>query len=100
LISGAYSGHNQFVQFLATGGVMLAFLAIGSILVQTYATTKPRSRYLVVAAMLVTGFTVSGWLEVPLGYVDSSTYWTVTVVPLAVLFLARRDEIPEEVGGR
>jgi len=49
---------------------------------------------------LITGFTMSGWLEVPLGYVDSSTYWTVTVIPLAVLFLARPEEINDRTAGR
>ena len=100
LISGAYSGHNQFVQFVATGGAVLAVLALGSLLVQAYVITAPRSRYLVIGAMTVTAIAVSGWLEVPLGYVDWSTNWTVTIVPLAILFLARPEEIPHESGGR
>ncbi|WP_431234897.1 O-antigen ligase family protein [Mycolicibacterium psychrotolerans] len=99
LISGAYSGHNQFVQFVATGGTVLAVLALGSLLVQTYVITAPRSRYLVIGAMTVAAIAVSGWLEVPLGYVDWSTNWTVTIVPLAILFLARPEEIPHGSGG-
>lgn len=93
LMSGAYSGHNQFVQFVATGGAILAVLALGSLLVQTYVITAPRNRYLVIGAMIVMAIFVSGWLEVPLGYVDWSTNWTVTIVPLAILFLARPEEV-------
>lgn len=99
LISGAYSGHNQFVQFVATGGAVLAFLAIGWFLIQAWVITAPSSRYLVIGAMTVTGIAVSGWLEVPLGFVDWSTNWTVTIVPLAVLFLARREEVHQESAG-
>lgn len=86
--AAAYQGHNQFVQFLATGGVMLAFFALSSLFVQTYAITGPTSRYLTIAAMLVTGIAVSGFLEVPLGFIDRSAFWTVTIVPLAVMFFA------------
>ncbi|WP_422742554.1 O-antigen ligase family protein [Mycobacterium sp. WMMD1722] len=100
LISGAYSGHNEFVHLVATGGFILAFLAVGSLVAQTYATTLPGSRYLPIAAMLVLGIAISGWLEVPLRYVDGSVYWTVTVVPLAVLFLARRDDAFGPTGRR
>lgn len=100
LISGAYSGHNEFVHLLATGGIMLAFLAIGSLLVQAYGVTMPRSRYLVPGAMVVTGIALSGWLEVPLGYVNWSMYWTVTFVPLAVLFLAPPSNVDPERSSR
>jgi hypothetical protein len=100
LMNGAYSGHNEFVHLLATGGVVFAFLAVGALLVQAYVITKPGSRYLAAAAMLVSGIAISGWLEVPLRYVDGSMYWTVTVVPLAVLFLARPDDARHELGGR
>lgn len=99
LMNGAYSGHNEFVHLLATGGVVFAFLAVGALLVQAYVITKPGSRYLAVAAMLVAGIAISGWLEVPVRYVDGSMYWTVTVVPLAVLFLASPDDARREIGG-
>lgn len=95
LSAAAYQGHNQFVQFLATGGVMLAFLALGSLLVQMCATTTPTSRYLAIAAMLITGIGVSGSLEVPLGFIDRSTFWTVTLVPLTVLFFAHPRDVHE-----
>lgn len=89
LNAAAYQGHNQFVHFLATGGVVLAFLAVGSLLVQTYTITVPEHRYLAIAAMLVPGIAIAGFLEVPLGFVDRSMFWTVTIVPLTVLFFAR-----------
>ncbi|BBX05066.1 hypothetical protein BST36_24735 [Mycolicibacterium moriokaense] len=100
LSAAAYQGHNQFVQFLATGGVMLALFALGSLLVQTYATTMPTSRCLAIAAMLVTGIGVSGSLEVPLGFVDRSTFWTVTIVPLMVMFFAQPRDTHQESGAR
>lgn len=92
----AYQGHNQFVQYLATGGVVLAFVAVGSLLVQTYVITAPTNRYLTIAAMLVTGIGVSGSLEVPLGFIDNSTFWTVTIVPLTVLFFAHAGDTRHE----
>ncbi|QYL17533.1 O-antigen ligase family protein [Mycolicibacterium pallens] len=88
----AFEAHNQFIQFLVTGGVILAFVAVGSLFVQTYAITVSRSRYLTIAAMLVTGICVSGFLEDPLGFVDRGEFWTVTIVPLTVLFFARPGE--------
>lgn len=100
LVTGAYTGHNEFVHLLATGGVMLAFFAVGSLLVQMYVITVPRSRYLAIGAMLVTGIAIGGWLEVPLAYVDWSINWTVTVVPLAVLFFAQTEDMHHESGGR
>lgn len=100
LSPGAYSGHNQFVQWLTTGGLLLAFVAIMALLVQTYAITMPGNRYLAIAAMLVTGIAVCGFLEVPLGFIDNAWFWTVTLVPLAVLLLARPDELNDEAGAR
>jgi len=93
LSPGAFSGHNQFVQWLTTGGVVLAFVAVASLLVQAYVTTMPRNRYMSIAAMLMTGILVCGWLEVPLGFIDNAAYWSVTIVPLTVLFLARPTDV-------
>lgn len=56
---------------------------------QAYAITESSSRYLVIGAMLVTGIAVGGFLDVPLGFVDTAMFWTVTIVPLTVLFFAR-----------
>ncbi|GAA1687088.1 hypothetical protein GCM10009808_00090 [Microbacterium sediminicola] len=89
LNSAAYHGHNQFVQLLVTGGVVLGILAVAWLLVQAYAITEPTNRYLVITAILVVGIALGGLLEVPLGFVDRSAFWTVTVVPLAVFFFAR-----------
>jgi hypothetical protein len=100
LPNGAFSGHNQFVHWLTTGGVMLAFFAVGSLLVQTYAITMPSSRYLAIAAMVTTGTFISGCFEVPLGFADNAVFWTVTIVPLAVLFLARPGDVQHDSGGR
>ncbi|KDF00408.1 hypothetical protein Y900_016015 [Mycolicibacterium aromaticivorans JS19b1 = JCM 16368] len=100
LMNGAYSGHNEFVHLLATGGIVFAVLAVGALLVQGYVITTPRSRYLAIGAMLVSAIAVSGWLEVPLRFVDGSMYWTVTVIPLAVLFLAPPGDGGHEIPGR
>lgn len=93
LNSAAYHGHNQFVQFLVTGGVVLAVIAVAWLLVQAYDITRPHSRYVAVGAMLVVGIALGGMLEVPLGFVDRSAFWTVTLVPLTVLFFARRRDV-------
>ena len=100
LNTAAYSGHNEFLQLLVTGGVISAFFALGSLLVQTYAITVPTSRYLTIAAMLVTGIAVNGFLEVPLSFVDRSVFWTVTIVPLTVLFFAQPGDVCRESGAR
>ena len=47
--------------------------------------------------MLMTGILVCGWLEVPLGFIDNAAFWSVTVVPLAVLFLSRPSDSHDEV---
>lgn len=96
LSAAAYQGHNQLVQYLATGGATLALLALGSLLVQAYAITVPESRYVTVAVMFVTGIAVSGSLEVPVGFIDNSVFWTVTLVPLTVLFFSRPADTPRE----
>ena len=96
----AFHGHNQFVQFLTVGGPIFAFIAVGSLLAQTFAITESRSRYLAIGAMLGTGIAVGGFLDVPLGFVDTAMFWTVTIVPLAVLFFARPVDTHQESGAR
>ncbi|KUH69135.1 hypothetical protein AU184_04150 [Mycolicibacterium novocastrense] len=96
----AFHGHNQFIQFLTVGGPIFAFLAVGSLLVQAFAITVWKSRYLTVGAMLVTGIAVGGFLDVPLGFVDTAMFWTVTIVPLSVLFFARPRDTHQENGAR
>lgn len=98
LNSAAFHSHNQFVQFLTVGGPIFAFLAVGSLLVQAYAITEYRSRYLTIGAMLATGIAVGGFLDVPLGFVDTAMFWTVTLVPLVVLFFARPGDTNREGG--
>lgn len=100
LNSAAFHGHNQFVQFLTVGGPILAFLAVGSFLVQAYSITMSRSRYLTIGAMLSTGIAVGGFLDVPLGFVDTAMFWTVTLVPCVVLFFARPGDTNQEDGIR
>jgi hypothetical protein len=96
----AFHAHNQFVQFLTVGGPIFAFIAVGSLLVQAFSITVSTSRYLAVGAMLATGIFIGGFLDVPLGFVDTAMFWTVTVVPLTVLFLARPSDIQRESGAR
>ena len=96
----AFHGHNQFVQFLTVGGPIFAFIAVGSLLVQAYAITVSRSRYLAIGAILVTSIAVGGFLDVPLGFVDTAMFWTVTIVPLTVLFFAQPSDIRHESGAR
>ena len=100
LNTAAYHGHNQFVQWLVTGGVVLALVALAWLLVQGYVLTAPDRRYVPIAAMVIVAIAVGGFLEVPLGFVDRSVFWTVTVVPLTVLFFARPRDVRLPTGVR
>jgi hypothetical protein len=86
---GAYTGHNQVVHLLATGGLVLAVLAVASLLAQGAVVSRPSHPAFVAATSLVVAVAVSGFLEVPLGFVDRSMFWTVGLVPLTIVFFAR-----------
>lgn len=86
---GAYTGHNQMVHLLATGGLVLAVLAVASLLAQGAVVSRPSHPAFVAATSLVVAIAVSGFLEVPLGFVDRSMFWTVGLVPLTIVFFAR-----------
>lgn len=98
LNAAAYHGHNQFVQWLVTGGVVLALIALAWLLVQGWVITAANRRYVAIAAMIIVGIAVGGFLEVPLGFVDRSAFWTVTLVPLTMLFFARGRDVELRTG--
>lgn len=89
LNSAAYHAHNEFVQLGVTGGIVFVLLAgvwYGAI---SWFISSARSRYLIVSVTLMVGILVSGYLEVPIGFVDRSQFWAITVLPLVLLFFAK-----------
>jgi len=88
---GAFTGHNQLVHLLATGGLVLAVLAVTSLLAQGAVVTRVGHPAFLAGTTLLVSVAVSGFLEVPLGYLDRSMFWTVALVPMTIVFFARVD---------
>ncbi len=93
LHAGAVHGHNDMVQMLVTGGIVLGVMFIIWYAMIAWDITPAWSRYLPIAAMLLVGIAASGALEVVTGFVDGSSQWPVSLVPLVVLFFARRTDL-------
>lgn len=87
--AGAYHGHSTVVQFLVTGGPILAVLGLGSLVVIAWRLTRVEQSALVYAAGLFVAILANGLLEVVIGYVDRSVVWMSTLVPMAVLLFAQ-----------
>jgi hypothetical protein len=93
MLLSATHGHNQFVQTVVTGGIVLLVLTVvqlGAVAVSVRGATRDES--LVTTLVLVAGL-VNGWLEFVYGYVDGTFFWPVTFTVLAVIFFGRR-EVP------
>ena len=95
LHAGAVHGHNDLVQVLVTGGIVMAAISICWLAGLGYALTRARARWIVPGSMLLVGVIVNGVLEVSLGFVDRSVLWVATVVPLAVLLFDPRRDVRE-----
>ena len=94
--SGAVYAHNDVLQMLVTGGIVMALLFAAWYVVISLDVTRHDNPSLVIAAMLVAGIAAGGALEVVTGFVNGSTQWPVSLFPLAVLFFAPR---PTHGGG-
>jgi O-antigen ligase len=91
----AYHAHNQVMQLLVTGGLVLvavvgALLVVGAVRAVRAAALGDSWPALTVAAIVAAGI-----VEVPFGVVDRAMYWPYVVVPLCVVLLGR----PRPVGG-
>lgn len=90
LLPQAFHGHNLFVHWLATGGVVLV-LAVLIFLIKALIVARDEAKsgqYL--AASYLVGFLVMAALEVNISFRDlTPTFW-VMVVPLAVIVLQKR----------
>ncbi|MDN4174569.1 hypothetical protein QWY28_16530 [Nocardioides sp. SOB77] len=88
LNDAAYHAHNQFLQLGATGGLLLVVLASVWLLAVTLLATDAGSPAQLPAALTVLAVVVSGYLEVPVGFVDRWAFWVVTSVPLAAAYFS------------
>lgn len=88
LNDAAYHAHNQFLQLSVTGGLALVAVATVWLTAVTFVTTHPGSPVQLPAALTVVAVVVSGYLEVPVGFVDRWQFWGVTAVPLAAAFFS------------
>jgi len=96
LNAAAYHGHNQFVQFGVTGGVLLVVVAACWLLALALVSLRPSAPEQRTAGLLLVAIVVSSFFEVPLGFVDRWSFWSVTLVPLAIVFFGptRRSATP------
>ncbi|WP_300683254.1 O-antigen ligase family protein [Nocardioides sp.] len=96
LNAAAYHGHNQFVQFGVTGGVLLVVVGACWLLALGLVSLRPSAPEQRTAGLVLVAIVVSGFFEVPLGFVDRWSFWAVTLVPLAILLFGppRRSATP------
>lgn len=83
----AYHAHNEFMQLLVTGGVLLvavvgALLVVGAVRAVRAAGLGDSWPALTVAAIVAAGI-----VEVPFGVVDRAMYWPYVLLPLCVVLL-------------
>ncbi len=88
LHGGAVHGHNEVVQLLVTGGFVLALLAFVWIAAVSWELTDARRRWIAASTALVMAIVASGTLEVSISFVDRSVLWSVSIVPVAILFFS------------
>lgn len=94
LASSAFHGHNQLVQSLVTGGLLLAVLMLALVVVVAVraATLASRGQWFgLVHLVVIAGCSA---LERPFSFVDNFGMFAVVALPLAVLVFA--DLPPEE----
>ncbi|WP_460772540.1 O-antigen ligase family protein [Microbacterium sp. GXF7504] len=96
LHAGAVHAHNDVLQMLVTGGLVLGVLFIAWFCVIGYDITRVGTPLLTVAAMLLIAIATSGALEVVSGFVTGSRQWVGGLVPLCVLFFAPKREASKE----
>ncbi|WP_157465497.1 O-antigen ligase family protein [Cellulomonas sp. Leaf395] len=92
----AYHAHNQFVQLLVTGGLVLvvvvgALLVVGAVRAARSAEVGDVWPTLSVVAILAVGI-----VEVPFGVVDRTMFWPYVLVPLCVVLLGPRRPVGGE----
>jgi O-antigen ligase len=87
--NSAYDAHNQFLQLLATGGIVLAAL-VGLLLLDVTAAAVALARrgnlFGLYFLIVVVG---AGWLEASFGFVDRNQMTAVAILPMAFLLFAQ-----------
>lgn len=95
----AFHGHNQFVQTIATGGLVFVVLVFAMFTAITRAAAQWSARGVFQPVALLAALFVSSTLEVSFGFIDRGFLIAVTVLPLMFAVFA---PLPERVlrGGR
>jgi O-antigen ligase len=91
----AYHAHNQFVQLLVTGGVVLVVVVGALLVVGAVRAVRAAGVGDVWPALTVTAILAAGLAEVPFGVVDRTMFWPYVLLPLCVVLLGA----PRPAGG-
>lgn len=95
----AFHGHNQFVQTIATGGLVFVFLVAAMFKVITRAAAQWSMRGVFAPVALLAALFASSTLEVSFGFIDRAFLVAVTVLPLMFAVFAPLPERCARVGG-
>lgn len=90
----AYHAHNEAVQLLVTGGVVLLGLVLAAVVVASVTAVRLAAAGVVWPAAFLAAFLVSAAVEVPLGVVDRGMFYPAVLVPLCLLLTQGRDLLP------
>ncbi|WP_315097005.1 O-antigen ligase family protein [uncultured Cellulomonas sp.] len=83
----AYHAHNQLMQLLVTGGVVLVVVVTALLVVGAVRAARAAGVGDVWPALTVTAVLAAGIVEVPFGVVDRTMFWPYVLVPLCVVLL-------------
>ncbi|QTE28906.1 O-antigen ligase family protein [Pengzhenrongella sicca] len=88
----AYHAHNQGVQLLITGGLLLTVAVLALLALAAVRAVRLAAAGVPWAAGWLAALLAVGVLEVPLGFVDRMMFLPVTLVPLCLLLCADRTD--------
>ncbi|WP_421732512.1 O-antigen ligase family protein [Cellulomonas sp.] len=91
----AYHAHNQLMQLLVTGGVVLVVVVGALLVVGAVRAVRAASVGDLWPTLTVTAIVAAGIVEVPYGVVDRTMFWPYVLVPLCVVLLGA----PRPAGG-
>ncbi|WP_158437804.1 O-antigen ligase family protein [Naasia lichenicola] len=80
-----FHAHNQWLQLLATGGVVLSIAVLAMLFIAMKLAIRSASHRSMPAALYIVAFLLSGILELNLGFVDRAILWPSALLPLAVI---------------
>ncbi|MGC0366349.1 O-antigen ligase [Rhodococcus sp. 27YEA15] len=90
----AFHGHNQFVQTIATGGLVFVVLVTAMFVTITWAASQWSARGVFQPVALLVALFASSTLEVSFGFIDRAFLVAVTVLPLMFAMFA---PLPERI---